>query len=249
VGNGFWIGFWIFASVALVLIVLHPGFRRFAKWAGIVAGALAVVGVGAWILVERAKNSRVETAAEFDPAFHPFCPDPPAAPTPGCVSQSSEPWKQYQHVDDPDRVVAIGGCPFDARGKPRCPKPGAPMPADDLAADAWKEIVDACPVGSYVMTDGKGQIRCTAEMLLSPGSKLYCPEGTVDAVSARSTGSCYNPKDRAQLRAHVEACEPQKVVPAHPRGDGHELTSMRAVADKRGAPCSVDDQLGFIPDK
>ena len=48
INSGFWIGFWIFLSTVLVLIVLHPGFRQFMAWAGGAAAVLAAVGLLAW---------------------------------------------------------------------------------------------------------------------------------------------------------------------------------------------------------
>jgi len=48
INSGFWIGFWIFLSTVLVLIVLHRGFRQFMTWAGGAAAVLAAVGLLAW---------------------------------------------------------------------------------------------------------------------------------------------------------------------------------------------------------
>ena len=36
---------WVFASVVLILMVLHPGFRRVAFWMGGIAAGLLAIGI------------------------------------------------------------------------------------------------------------------------------------------------------------------------------------------------------------
>lgn len=63
--------FWIFAAVVLILMVLHPGFRKVAFW---IAGAGAALGVVVAIVALSPSNAPRTPIAQT-PAAVPFDPD------------------------------------------------------------------------------------------------------------------------------------------------------------------------------
>jgi hypothetical protein len=125
-------------------------------------------------------------------------------------------------------------------------------------------LIIGCPAGKTLAMGGDGQAACFDPAIVlhhcPPGDtsvgcevtpistddvKWDCPAGQIQAPAANATGdaSCYDPHDPKQLAQHLKECAPEKVVPAHPRNDGHDLTSIRPMADKRGIPCNVYDQF------
>lgn len=75
--------FWIFAAVVLILMTVHPGFRKVAFWIGGVTGALA----GVWIVIAVLRDNRPSQPiaqtqskctgdAAIDAAFHCSAPTP-----------------------------------------------------------------------------------------------------------------------------------------------------------------------------
>jgi hypothetical protein len=110
---------WIFATAVLLLVVMHPGFRRVMAW--LAGGAAAVAAVVLAIVWWRNAHPPVDISdlpvppagyvpcsdlpenlrqgancpPSFDASAAKPCKPAPAAPTPGCVSTSSAPWKEY----------------------------------------------------------------------------------------------------------------------------------------------------------
>lgn len=183
--SGFWIGFWIFLTAVLVLLVFHRGFRRFAAWAAGGCAVLAAVGALVWWYHTRldvrplpvpacgAPGADPSTCATSNPFLcaqeptHPGCPVPQSdLPVPQCGSEGADP-----------KTCATSN-PIICDMEPT--HPGCPVPQSDIPKIKWDP---------------------------PPGFTLDCPAGTQPARdNLTGKDSCYNSRDTAQLKEHLAEC-------------------------------------------
>ncbi len=118
--SGFWIGFWVFMTAVLLLVVFHPGFRRFAVWAAGSCAVVSAIGALVWWYHTR-------TAAHRDGGFdlstaRPICEAQPTSP--GCPVPQSDmpnpPAAAPREVTDPAILYQLNDCKTHPTN-PGCP--------------------------------------------------------------------------------------------------------------------------------
>lgn len=171
--SGFWIGFWIFLTAVLLLMVFHRGFRRFTTWAAAGCAIVAAVGTLVWWYHTRAPSisdlpvppcgtpgADPKTCARSDLGFVPdgFVPDPICPP--GVVDpdlgKCNCPFGQQRAKDN---LTGAGSCynPHDATQlaehlRECTAQPGDPYKGDKIVADrrnipcnAFDKFDNDCP--------------------------------------------------------------------------------------------------------
>jgi hypothetical protein len=141
---------WLFASVVLLLLVFHAGFRKFALWFGGVAAAVAAIGFAVWYWNETHPKS---TTAAVDISDLPV----PPPGTPGATSKVCPPGVHDKSCFDPttavivceewqhpakDTTTGVQSCydPHDAAQLARHLKECAPVPAKKKAVGPWNVV-------------------------------------------------------------------------------------------------------------
>jgi hypothetical protein len=218
---------WIFATVVLLLVVLHPGFRRVMAW--LTGGAVVVAAVVFAVMWWRSAHPTVDISD---------LPVPPAAGAP------------VPCYDLPENLRAGANCTV-----PRCPAgvdttPGVCFAPTDMGPAPPANPLDSLPPPFDTSTakpcekpPAKPTPGCVSqssepwkEYAVPAGHTLDCPVGQTHAQDNR-TGmqSCYDPHDRVQLAEHLKECN---IRP----GDPYAGTG-RVIADRRNIPCNPFDRF------
>lgn len=232
-------GVWIFLTVVLLLLVLHPGFRRFATWVAGVCAVVAAVGTLVWWL-----HSRNQSAAIGRPLVAGGAPAvsacPPGSTKPGCpVPLEDQPDISDLPVPpcgtlgaDPRTCAPQSAPPDDSKSKVVSTVPICPPGVNTTPGKCFAPLCDpppAKPIPGCVLRSNMPWLEYPP---LPPGYTLDCPQGqkpTKDNITGAV--SCYNPRDPAQLKAHLAGC-------SH-KGDPEWMKHDQIIADRRGIPCRV----------